>query len=158
MNLLITVVIFAAEFLAPSVQDVAVIRIAGDGLPVGDPGASAVNLPDNNNDLGNDAVCTASGWGFTDGSAVNETGYSNDLMKTNLKPVSLQICENYYEDKFPEFNSTDLHLCIEGDDGKDTCSGDSGGPLTCLDGDREVLRVYGVYFIVKQAVNFENAR
>ncbi|KAK4875505.1 hypothetical protein RN001_011927 [Aquatica leii] len=61
----------------------------------------------------------AVGWGLT------ENGTSSDIkLKVNLPVQPNSKCESALEDKL-----TIKQLCVGGQNGKDTCGGDSGGPL-----------------------------
>ena len=64
---------------------------------------------------------TAIGLGLTESDS-----FANSLMQVSMKPVSFQVCKNY--DEFGEaIVLDDQMLCAGGT--KDTCGGDSGGPL-----------------------------
>lgn len=65
------------------------------------------------------------GWGAT------ETGYaSDDLLKVDLPVISIQDCQNRYNNIVrQQIRLTEKQMCAGGVNGKDSCSGDSGGPL-----------------------------
>ncbi|XP_031242214.1 renal glandular kallikrein-like isoform X2 [Mastomys coucha] len=68
--------------------------------------------------------CLASGWGSI---TPTEECESDDLQCVYLKLMPNQICAKVYLEKV-----TDAMLCAgEMDGSKDTCGGDSGGPLIC---------------------------
>ncbi|KAK6630239.1 hypothetical protein RUM43_014938 [Polyplax serrata] len=65
------------------------------------------------------------GWGTT------ETGIrSHVLLKATLPIVSRPECLRAYKNKVP---ITDTQICAGGEAGKDSCSGDSGGPLQVIE-------------------------
>ncbi|KAF5289868.1 hypothetical protein FQR65_LT02002 [Abscondita terminalis] len=63
-----------------------------------------------------------SGWGKTENK--NE---SNLKLKLSLPIISNRNCEQIYG--MYGVSITNNHICAGGEDGKDTCTGDSGGPL-----------------------------
>lgn len=79
---------------------------------------------------------TVIGWGHTEegGSA------SNELRKVDVAFVDLDQCKNSYENCEPlcgsPFTVTENMLCA-GEDGKDSCQGDSGGGLLVYDLDEK---------------------
>ncbi|KAJ8668467.1 hypothetical protein QAD02_010130 [Eretmocerus hayati] len=67
---------------------------------------------------------TVAGWGR------NETSeYSEKLLQVRVPHVSLQSCGAIYKDRNTPVKLTDDQLCAGGEESKDSCVGDSGGPL-----------------------------
>ncbi|XP_052901895.1 CLIP domain-containing serine protease B4-like [Anopheles moucheti] len=64
----------------------------------------------------------AAGWGKTETATASEVKMMVELNVTNW-----QECERIYQEKGDSLKTT--HMCAGGVRGKDTCSGDSGGPL-----------------------------
>ncbi|CAH1976814.1 unnamed protein product [Acanthoscelides obtectus] len=64
------------------------------------------------------------GWGFT------ETGRKSQILqKVSLPVVSLEECKRVYNSLQQNLKITYKQLCAGGRNDKDSCSGDSGGPL-----------------------------
>ncbi|XP_063229583.1 brachyurin-like [Bacillus rossius redtenbacheri] len=70
---------------------------------------------------------TVSGWGLDSDTA---TAVSPVLRYISQPVLSNGVCTLSYFGVI-----TESHICTSGQDGKSTCSGDSGGPLTILDSD-----------------------
>ncbi|XP_058385966.1 kallikrein-1, partial [Diceros bicornis minor] len=70
------------------------------------------------------STCYASGWGSIE---PDKFKYPDELRCVDLKLLSNDVCDNAHLQKVTEFMLCAGHL--EG--GKDTCVGDSGGPLIC---------------------------
>ncbi|XP_075222582.1 phenoloxidase-activating factor 2-like [Lycorma delicatula] len=91
---------------------------------------STVCLP-YQDDVPNEAYCTASGWGKdVFGKAGN---YQVILKKVDLPMVPRDQCQNELRTtrlgRF--FKLHDSFVCAGGEVGRDTCKGDGGGPLVC---------------------------
>nr|prf tonin [Rattus norvegicus] len=85
-------------------------------------GVKVIDLPTKEPKVG--STCLASGWGSTNPS---EMVVSHDLQCVNIHLLSNEKCIETYKD-----DVTDGMLCAgEMEGGKDTCAGDSGGPLIC---------------------------
>lgn len=101
--------------------DVAVLKL---DAPVTGPGIGFVKLPaaGNNNASKTGATAIVSGWG-----ALSESGGPvNDLRETSLKIFSFNTCKRTWG--MAGLTLTSAHLCAWANN-KDTCFGDSGGPL-----------------------------
>uniref|UniRef100_C6ZQY3 CLIP domain-containing serine protease n=1 Tax=Ochlerotatus triseriatus TaxID=7162 RepID=C6ZQY3_OCHTR len=77
----------------------------------------------------------AAGWGRTETASA-----SNVKLKVELELQDLASCANIYRPS--GITLRDTQICAGGVRGQDTCSGDSGGPLTKLIGSRNFL--YGI--------------
>ncbi|NP_001258244.1 glandular kallikrein-3, submandibular precursor [Rattus norvegicus] len=85
-------------------------------------GVKVIDLPTKEPKVG--STCLVSGWGSTNPS---EWEFPDDLQCVNIHLLSNEKCIKAYKEKV-----TDLMLCAgELEGGKDTCRGDSGGPLIC---------------------------
>ncbi|EEB18115.1 tripsin, putative [Pediculus humanus corporis] len=79
-------------------------------------------------------TAVVTGWGTT------ETGIKSQvLLKATLPIVSSNDCLKVYKKKIP---ITESQICAGGEDGKDSCSGDSGGPLQIVGLNDEGQPVY----------------
>ncbi|KAJ2346854.1 hypothetical protein GGF43_004890, partial [Coemansia sp. RSA 2618] len=74
----------------------------------------------------------AAGFGITDPS--DETSVPSSLMQVELKAGNDSFCRENSATYNPKYL-----ICTDGTAGKDTCSGDSGGPLATMVGDEMVL-------------------
>ena len=75
------------------------------------------------------SILKVAGWG-----KYNETALRTDkLLKLELNYVNSEDCENEFIDKVPGFILRDTQICARGPENKDSCNGDSGGPLMRLD-------------------------
>ncbi|XP_067841977.1 granzyme K-like [Heptranchias perlo] len=85
-------------------------------------------LPKNTKDMKTGTVCTVAGWGKT---KVKSNELSDNLKEVNVTIIDRKKCNSrkYYNNKPVITNNM---LCA-GDrkGGKDSCKGDSGGPLIC---------------------------
>ncbi|XP_063702293.1 trypsin-7-like [Culicoides brevitarsis] len=83
----------------------------------------AINLPMENEELAAGTLVNISGWGAT-----RFPGFNSDvLMSTEVAIVDYEKCKKVYS--FDYFGPDVICAQVEGG-GKDTCTGDSGGPLT----------------------------
>ncbi|KFB44072.1 serine protease 14 [Anopheles sinensis] len=88
-----------------------------------------------------DTSTIAVGWGRT------ETASSSQVkMKVDLIVQSLEECKLLYESKGASL--MDTQMCVGGMDGRDTCTGDSGGPL---------MRMVGGFWYQIGVVSFGSA-
>ncbi|KAL1377192.1 hypothetical protein pipiens_016439 [Culex pipiens pipiens] len=76
---------------------------------------------------------TVVGWGQTD-----DGTKSKQLMQVVLTGKPIQDCRRVFNPR--KLSITDMQLCVGGEEGKDSCRGDSGGPL--------MRQVRGVWYLV----------
>ena len=123
----------------------------------------SICLPDMDTTFPTGKSCFATGWGMQE---ENATEYSDVLREVEVNLVSKEVCNSNIS-----YNGTihERYLCagFQGG-GKDSCGGDSGGPLACQNEDgRFVLtgvvswgegcaraNKYGVYFDVRYMLPF----
>ncbi|XP_056645188.1 trypsin-like [Diorhabda sublineata] len=90
--------------------------------------ASAATLPESGEEVADNVTVILSGWGLT-----SESGsVSTQLLEVEVPTVNSETCRTIYSSIN---NVTDNMFCagLLGTGGKDTCTGDSGGPVE-LDG------------------------
>ena len=93
--------------------------------------AQAMCLPSENFDPANGAKCYVSGWGRLE---YQGAGSGGDLRWVSVPKVSQSSCKNAY------WYLTDNMICAgEEQGGKDSCSGDSGGPFVCMENGNPVV-------------------
>ena len=82
--------------------------------------------------------CQVAGWGKT------EAGRSSRvLLSTDVKVFSSAYCNGLSSGRYHDRINPDFQFCAgQLEDGKDSCNGDSGGPLFCVEDGRQVL--YGI--------------
>ncbi|CAL4074921.1 unnamed protein product, partial [Meganyctiphanes norvegica] len=71
----------------------------------------------------------AAGWGVTDSADYSGTTLSDILQQVNLRIQEQSFCRQ----QKTKYQNDDMILCAGQGDGKDTCRGDSGGPLMLSD-------------------------
>jgi len=82
------------------------------------------------------AICTASGWGYTD----FRGGHLADILQKLDVPIwDQQECADFMLDAGVIL--TERHICLGGLAEKGTCGGDSGGPLQCRRDDGSWVQV-----------------
>ncbi|NWS23087.1 GRAA protein, partial [Pachyramphus minor] len=87
-----------------------------------------IPLPTSDDDPKPGTICTVAGWGQTDN---HRKTFSATLREVNITVISRQVCndKHHYNGK-PVI--TENMICAGAKNGKkDSCSGDSGGPLRC---------------------------
>ncbi|GLV36632.1 Spatzle-Processing Enzyme [Carabus blaptoides fortunei] len=106
-------------------NDIGLIRLDREAriTPYVSPICLPYNFMQQRNYTGLDVI--AAGWG-----TVNMSLSSNSpiLQDVTLKITNLEQCKTTYFSKF-RLNIDNEQMCTAGQDGKDTCEGDSGGPL-----------------------------
>jgi secreted trypsin-like serine protease len=95
----------------------------------------AVKLADQESDAQPGDTVTASGWGRPSDS---DPGISNVLRKVDVEVITNALCAQTYGSAIV----TAGNICTDATGGQGTCNGDSGGPLTTLEGDEYVT--YGI--------------
>jgi len=110
-------------------NDIAMVRLKGYVDFARNPHVSPVCLPDHVENFSGQR-CYVSGWGkdaFTSGS------YQHVLKEVELPILSHNQCENMLRRTRlgPSFILHEGFICAGGEEGKDACKGDGGGPLVC---------------------------
>jgi len=82
--------------------------------------------------------CHVAGWGKTEAGRQSPV-----LLSTDVKVFSSAYCNGLLSRRYNERIDPDFQFCAgQLEDGKDSCFGDSGGPLFCVEDGRQVL--YGI--------------
>lgn len=81
------------------------------------------------------------GWGQTETNYFG--GRSDVLRKVEVPLVDKSMCQNIYN-RSSKINFVDSQICAGGERGKDSCTGDSGGPLMQRDRDSRKLVTVGL--------------
>ncbi|XP_063911982.1 serine protease snake-like [Zophobas morio] len=86
----------------------------------------------------------ATGWGKTDDNLTHVL--SDDLHKVTLDIIDNDFCTKSLMNKnLPDGIRNDTQVCTGGDtEGRDTCTGDAGGPLQIYHSEGDILCVYDV--------------
>lgn len=80
-----------------------------------------VQLASTESDLDFEVDCFVSGWGKT----LNESQSTEQLRAAHVRLLPEEQCNQYYEGQLDET------MVCAGEDGRDSCQNDSGGPLVC---------------------------
>ncbi|XP_076240927.1 uncharacterized protein LOC143183288 [Calliopsis andreniformis] len=119
------------EFYAGTLyNDIAILRIDHDVDFQKNPHISPACLPDKRDDFVK-SRCWTTGWGKD---AFGDFGkYQNILKEVDVPVVNNQICEHQMRRTRlgPSFNLHPGFICAGGEEGKDACKGDGGGPMVC---------------------------
>ncbi|CAD1480033.1 unnamed protein product, partial [Heterotrigona itama] len=119
------------EFYAGTLyNDIAILRIDHEVDFQKNPHISPACLPDKRDDFTR-SRCWTTGWGKD---AFGDFGkYQNILKEVDVPVVSNAICEQQMRRTRlgPSFNLHPGFICAGGEEGKDACKGDGGGPMVC---------------------------
>nr|XP_033330848.1 uncharacterized protein LOC117222924 isoform X2 [Megalopta genalis] len=119
------------EFYAGTLyNDIAILRIDHEVDFLKNPHISPACLPDKRDDFVK-SRCWTTGWGKD---AFGDFGkYQNILKEVDVPVVNNQICEHQMRRTRlgPGFNLHPGFICAGGEEGKDACKGDGGGPMVC---------------------------
>jgi len=110
-------------------NDIAMVRLNGYVDFTRNPHVSPVCLPDHLEDFAGQR-CHVSGWGKD---AFNGGAYQHVLKEVQLPILNNRQCESMLKQTRlgPGFVLHEGFLCAGGEEGKDACKGDGGGPLVC---------------------------
>jgi len=110
-------------------NDIAMIRLKGYVDFTRNPHVSPVCLPDHLEDYAGQR-CHVTGWGKD---AFNGGAYQHVLKEVELPIHNHRQCENMLKRTRlgPSFQLHQGFICAGGEEGKDACKGDGGGPLVC---------------------------
>lgn len=119
------------EFYAGTLyNDLAILKIDHDINFEKNPHISPACLPEKFEDFTGNR-CWTTGWGKD---AFGDFGkYQNILKEVDVPVISNPICENQMRKTRlgPSFNLHPGFICAGGEEGKDACKGDGGGPMVC---------------------------
>ena len=88
-----------------------------------------ISLPDSGEDFVGNQECWITGWGLTVSSSFPH-GSAFILQEANVDIYTIEYCKEMWDDTIME-----SHICLGKVDKSGSCSGDSGGPLSCKVGD-----------------------
>eukprot|EP00094_Tigriopus_californicus_P009692 TCALIF_09343-PA protein Name:"Similar to Sb Serine proteinase stubble (Drosophila melanogaster)" AED:0.05 eAED:0.05 QI:0/0.8/0.81/1/0.9/0.81/11/167/1357 len=110
-------------------NDIAMVRINGYVDYVRNPHISPICLPDPQLDFSN-RRCYVTGWGKD---AFQEGNYQHVLKEVQVPVVRNDQCQRMLQQTRlgPNFELAQGFMCAGGEEGKDACKGDGGGPLVC---------------------------
>ncbi|NWI56459.1 GRAA protein, partial [Calyptomena viridis] len=87
-----------------------------------------IPLPNSDDDPKPGTICAVAGWGLTKN---HQRSFSDTLMEVNVSVIRRDICNDKQHYKGTPFITENM-ICAGAKNGnKDTCDGDSGGPLRC---------------------------
>ncbi|XP_051890859.1 transmembrane protease serine 9-like [Pristis pectinata] len=90
---------------------------------------STLKLPESTDDVKAGTKCSVAGWGTTDSSVLKA---SDVLREVNLIVIDRSVCNSKAYYNLSPVITKDM-LCVGDDEArKDSCAGDSGGPLICM--------------------------
>ncbi|XP_008544250.1 uncharacterized protein LOC103568970 isoform X2 [Microplitis demolitor] len=119
------------EFYAGTLyNDIAILKLDHDVDFEKNPHISPACLPDRHDDF-TGARCWTTGWGKD---AFGDFGkYQNILKEVDVPVVSNSVCEHQMRRTRlgPSFSLHPGFVCAGGEEGKDACKGDGGGPMVC---------------------------
>ncbi|XP_076624592.1 uncharacterized protein LOC143343509, partial [Colletes latitarsis] len=119
------------EFYAGTLyNDIAILRFEHQVDFQRNPHVNPACLPDKRDDFAR-SRCWTTGWGKD---AFGDFGkYQNILKEVDVPVTSNQICEQQMRRTRlgPGFNLHPGFICAGGEEGKDACKGDGGGPMVC---------------------------
>ncbi|NXB46589.1 GRAA protein, partial [Leucopsar rothschildi] len=87
-----------------------------------------ISLPTSDDDPKPGTICTAAGWGTI---ANNLYKPPTALMEVNITVIKREICNNKYHYNGKPVITENMICAGAKNGGKDSCNGDSGGPLIC---------------------------
>ncbi|NXO49665.1 GRAA protein, partial [Aramus guarauna] len=85
-------------------------------------------LPSSYDDPKPGTICTVAGWGKTQSRQIN---FSDTLREVNITVISRQTCNDKNHYKHNPVITNNMICAGDKNGGKDSCYGDSGGPLIC---------------------------
>ena len=106
-----------------------------------------VCLPSPDQSFDNERNCFSSGWGKDDFTSFGT--YSDALKKVQMPVVPTPACEKRLKShprlsNKPSFRVDESWVCIGGESGADTCTGDGGSPHVCKNSDEKWVQVGAV--------------
>ncbi|NXA44786.1 GRAA protein, partial [Nothocercus julius] len=87
-----------------------------------------IPLPNSDDDPKEGTICTVAGWGQIQN---NEEETSSTLREVNVTVISRRICNDWKHYKGKPVITENMICAGDRKGGKDSCAGDSGGPLIC---------------------------
>ncbi|XP_068105463.1 granzyme A-like isoform X2 [Hyperolius riggenbachi] len=104
-------------------NDVQLVKLSGKAKL--NKAVKPLKLPTTSSDVKAGTICESAGWGITR----NDVSIASDkLMEVSLPVISREKCAAMW---YPRVITENMMCTLYANGGKDTCRGDSGGPLIC---------------------------
>lgn len=112
----------------PSTKENDIMLIKLQGRAKLNKAVKLISLPTSDDDPKPGTICTAAGWGTI---ANNPYKLPTALMEVNITVIKREICNNKYHYNGKPVITENMICAGAKNGGKDSCNGDSGGPLIC---------------------------
>ncbi|XP_067841934.1 granzyme K-like isoform X3 [Heptranchias perlo] len=108
-------------------SDIMLVQLAGEAVL--NMYVSTLKLPKSTDDVKAGTKCSVAGWGRTNPEIQN---LSDTLKEVNLTVIGRKVCNSKAYYNYNPFITKDMICAGDKKARKDSCKGDSGGPLICI--------------------------